>query len=138
MITTGNGRSNGGWLGLVPLPLLAFGLIPGPREMLLVLLVALVLYGRSGVRVLQTDRSGRPVSPWVRLLRRAFSPVPAHSRRRKAEQAAAAARARSTAIEEPAPSAHGRFFWALTLIAAVAVASWIATRAAMHFAALPR
>ena len=140
MITTGNARSNGGWLGLVPLPLLAFGLIPGPREILLIMLVALVLYGRSGVRVLQTDRSGRPVSPWVRLLRRLFSPVPAHSRRRKAEQAAAAARskARSTAIEEPVPSSHGRFFWALALIAAVAVASWIATRAAMHFAALPR
>jgi len=128
MTTTGSGRGDGGWLGLVPLPLLAFGLIPGPREIVLVILVAMVLYGRSGVRVLQAGRSGRPVSPWVRLLRRAFSPVPAHGRRR---------RAAATATAESAPDAHERFFWALVLIAAVAVAAWIVTRAVMHGAALP-
>ena len=73
MITTGSSGSVDGWLGLVPMPLVAFGLIPGPREIVVVILVALVLYGRSGVRVLQDERAGRPVSPWVRLLRRAFS-----------------------------------------------------------------
>jgi hypothetical protein len=126
MITTGSGGSVGGWLGLVPMPLLAFGLIPGPRELIVVILVALVLYGRSGVRVLQDERAGRPVSPWVRVLRRAFSPVPAH-RRRKAAAAA-----------DPPSHTSGRFFWALALIAAVAVAAWITTRAVIHGTALPR
>ena len=131
MITTGSSGSVDGWLGLVPMPLVAFGLIPGPREIVVVILVALVLYGRSGVRVLQDERAGRPVSPWVRLLRRAFSPVPAHRRRK-------AAAARAAAGADPPSRSSGRFFWALALIAAVAVAAWITTRAVMHSTALPR
>lgn len=119
----------GGWPGLAPVPLLAFGLIPGPRELILVILVALVLYGRSGVRVLESSRRGKPVSPWVRMLRAAVSPTPAHRRK------AAAARA-GTAQAPPRKPGQGRLFWAFTLIAAVAVAAWIAARVVMHASTL--
>lgn len=106
------GPSVGGWLSVF-----AIGLVPGPRELVLVIIVALVLYGRSGVRVIQAARSGRPVSPWVKLVRTAF--LPSRSRQ-----------------SPPRPArGQGRFFWALALIAAVGVAAWVAARAVMHAAA---
>jgi hypothetical protein len=123
-----------GWLGvgfgLMPVPLLAVGLIPGPRELLLVIVVALVLYGRSGTRVLIGSQQGRPPSLGVRLLRRVLGlPVNPKPRRR-----AGAASDAAVTVAAP-PTMPGRLFWALTLIAAVAVAALVATHVIVHHAA---
>jgi len=95
------------WLGA---PVFAFG-IPGLKEIVLVGLVALALYGRNGSRLLMATRYGRSLQPWMRLV----GVVP---------------RARPTphASTRPAPRRRGRLFWALTLMAAAAVAAWVATR----------
>jgi hypothetical protein len=110
---------------LYGLPLLAFGLIPGPRELFLVVVVALVLYGRSGSRVLIASRRGQPPSPGVRMLRRVLG-LPVDPRPRRG----------ATPRAEPAATTGGssRLFWALTLIAAVAVAALVVTRALIHSA----
>lgn len=84
-------------------------LIPGPRELVLVAMVALALYGRSGARLLQTTRYGRSIAPWVNLVR-------PPSARRKATSKVATARPR-----------RGRLFWTLALTFAAAAAAWIAT-----------
>jgi hypothetical protein len=92
----------------------AFFGIPGLREIVLVAVVSLLLYGRSG---LQVARRGRGWQRWL-------SPV--------RQTSAAAARDRAGA--NPPPSRAGsrwgdRVFWSLTLIAATAVAAWVVTRA---------
>jgi hypothetical protein len=129
-----NGQGLGGfesWLG----PTLAFGffLIPGPRELILVVLVAMALYGRLGSRLLMSTRYGRVVGPWLRLAQSSFGttakPAPTRS-------------AKAAAVADPqprAPGRQGRLFWALALTAAVAVAAWVATRMVIHNSAgLPR
>lgn len=108
------GPSSSVWL-----PVFAFGLVPGPRELVLVIIVALVLYGRSGVRVIQAARSGQPMNPWLKLVRTALVPSRSGQSRPQARPA----------------RGQGRFFWALALIAAVGVAAWVAARAVMHAAA---
>jgi hypothetical protein len=92
--------------------LLGFG-IPGFREIVLVALVALALYGKTGTRLLMTTRYGRMLSPWVNLAR------PAVSETRKPSNSP---RPGSTSKR------RGRLFWALALTAAAAVAAWVATR----------
>ncbi len=44
-------------------------LIPGLREVVLVAIVALVLYGRGGHRLLMATKYGRSAAPWLRLVR---------------------------------------------------------------------
>jgi hypothetical protein len=135
-----NGQGFGGfesWLG----PTLAFGffLIPGPRELVLVVVVAMALYGKFGSRLLMSTRYGRMVGPWIRLAQSSFGttakPAPTRS-------------ARAAAVDDPqirprpephTPGRQGRLFWALALTAAVAVAAWVATRMVIHNSAgLPR
>ena len=92
--------------------LLGFG-IPGTREVILVALVALALYGRAGSQILLSTRHAKVLPWWVRLIR----PTTTHSRRR-------------AATAEPPKSAwwpRGRLFWALAMAFAAAVAAWVAT-----------
>ena len=94
-------------LGLV----LGFG-IPGLREIVLVGLVALVLYGRGGSRLLMATREGRSLSPWLNLVR---LPSAAKGRQNSARLAASKRR-------------HGRWYWGLVIIASVVLAALVATR----------
>lgn len=87
---------------------LGFG-IPGLREIVLVALVALALYGRTGSRLLMTTRHGRMLSPWLNLARARVAEPPKRTPARPNR-------------------AGGRLFWALALTASVAVAAWVATR----------
>ena len=97
--------------------LVAFG-IPGAREIVLVALVALALYGRAGSQVLMATRHARVLPWWVRLLR----PTTAHSRER----------ASPSKIAKPLSKPRGRLFWALALAFAAAVAAWVATSVVIH------
>jgi hypothetical protein len=83
--------------------------IPGLRQLALMALVFLVLYGRSG---LQAARRGGGLPPWL-------SPVirrPAPSGVRAQAEAEAAARR------------GDRLFWFLVIVASTAVAAWVVTR----------
>jgi hypothetical protein len=84
----------------------AFLGLPGLREIALVVLVALVLYGRSGLRSTQYVRAPRL---WLAACRRPVSP-PTPGRP-----------ARGSKLED-------RAFWVLAITAATAVAAWIVTR----------
>ena len=90
-------------------PLLAF-LIPGVREVVLVALVALALYGRTGSRLLLRTRYGRLLGPVL-----ARVPARAPANKPKAPKAI--------------PRRRGRWFWAFALTLAAAVAAWVATQA---------
>jgi hypothetical protein len=90
------------------------GGLPGLREMALLAVVVLVLYGRSG---LQVARRGGGLLPWW------LSPV-----RRTPPSAV---RGRRPAEPPPAPALswrRDRLFWFLAIIAATAVGAWIVTR----------
>ena len=91
---------------------LAFLMMLGFKEIILIAGVVLALYGRGGARLLKTTRYGRSIDPWVNLVRvrpRAGGPTrPAPA---------------------PAPSwRQGRVFWALVVIAAATAAAWVVTR----------
>jgi len=94
----------------------AFLGIPGMREIVLVALVTLVLYGRSG---LQMARRGHGLPPWLSPFIRRTGPGPS------------ATRGRTNANPSPSPGISrwgDRVFWVLAIIAATAVASWVVTR----------
>jgi len=80
---------------------------PGIRELLVVAVVTLVLYGRSGVQTgLKRTRYGRVLAPFFRPTPQ--RPVPAQSKKR---------------------SRWGdRWFLLLTITAAAAAAAWVVTR----------
>jgi hypothetical protein len=89
--------------------------VPGLKQIALVALVVLVLYGRSG---LQVARRGGGLPPWL-------SPV-----RRTAASAARSrthARSQATATAE-SPWRGDRLFWFLAIIAATGVGAWVVTR----------
>jgi len=95
-----------------PGPVWAFLGLPGLREILVVAVVTLVLYGRSG---LMMHRRFQVLRPWLSPARREQSktrPTPA---------------SRGVCVG-PHPGLGDRLFWALALTAAAAVAAWIATR----------
>jgi hypothetical protein len=84
----------------------------GFKEIIVLGLLALALYGRSGLQK----------HPYVRLLR-----PWAETSRRTAAKATAATAARAT--PKPARSAWEiRIFWFLAIVAGSAVAAWIVTR----------
>jgi hypothetical protein len=87
--------------------------VPGLKQIALVALVVLVLYGRSG---LQVARRGGGLPPWLSPIRRT---------------AASAARDRTQA-GSPAPAESpwrgDRLFWFLAIIAATGVGAWVVTR----------
>jgi hypothetical protein len=97
----------------------------GIRELFIVALVALALYGRSGV--LKSERF-QSIWPWVAPVRR-----PSASARRGRSGPAAATHAQ--ADSEPRRGRVPRFvlqgnrlYWFLTILAATAIAAWIVTR----------
>jgi hypothetical protein len=93
----------------------------GLRELALVAIVVLALYGRSGV---VRSRQFQTIWPWISPARR-----PVAGRR-------SSARRDSSAVDESEPPrAAGffrlegnRLFWVLTILAATAVAAWVVTR----------
>lgn len=97
-------------------PVLAFG-VPGIGE-LAVILIALAFYGRSGSRLLMGTRYGRFLKPWKHVAQAVpRNPGPP---------------GRGGTASPPAPAVRpwqqDRWFWALALTAAAAVAAWVATR----------
>jgi hypothetical protein len=101
---------------------LAFG-IPGPREVGLIVLVVLALYGRSGTRLLMATRYGRSLQPWLRLVG-VGERSPAGSR-----PGASVDRPRAGSLSRsPSWLGQGRWFWAFALAFAALAAAWVATR----------
>jgi hypothetical protein len=97
-------------------PILLGFLIPGLKELILVALVALALYGRTGSRLLRATPYGRSIEPWLGLIRTGVS-------------------ARSGTRSQQSPTKkrrRGRWFWVAAAMAAVAAAAWVATRIAIH------
>jgi len=89
--------------------------IPGVREIALVALVTLVLYGRAGLQVARR-RGGLP--GWLMpVVRRTAPPGRSPGSARPA-----------TALETAAARRRDRVFWFLAIVAAAAVAAWIVTR----------
>ncbi len=93
-----------------PGPVWAFLGIPGLREILVVAVVSLLLYGRSGLLM---HRQFQAIRPWLAPARRE-PPRPTPARRGVGVSVGA--------------GLGDRVFWALALTAAAAVAAWIATR----------
>jgi len=90
------------------------GGLPGLREIALLTLVVLVLYGRTGLQVARRG-GGLGLPPWL-------SPV----RRTAATAARVGVRPRSSTA---AASRRGdRLFWFLAIVAATAVGAWVVTR----------
>jgi hypothetical protein len=90
--------------------------IPGVREIVLVALVTLVLYGRTGLQVARR-RGGLPgwLMPVVRRTSPPGRPGPAPA-------------PPATALGMAAARRRDRLFWFLAIVAAAAVAAWIVTR----------
>ncbi len=91
----------------------------GLKEIVMIGLIALALYGRGGSRLIRATKYGRTIDPWLNLVRvrpRAQDPRRGH------------ATVPPPAPPPPAPRRQGRVFWALALTAAAAVAAWVATR----------
>jgi hypothetical protein len=84
----------------------------GLRELVLIALVTLVLYGRSGV--LKSERA-QTVLPWVSPVRR--RPRPGGPSKQVRSRVAGAFLTRGN-----------KLFWALTILAATAVGAWVVTR----------
>jgi hypothetical protein len=101
----------------LPLPVSLGFLVPGLKEVVLVALVALALYGRSGTRLLRMTPYGRSIEPWLRLVR---PPSQARARRQGGGPAPKTRRPR------------GAWFWALALTVGAAAVAWIATRVAVY------
>jgi hypothetical protein len=93
----------------------------GLRELALVAVVVVVLYGRSGVI---KSRQFQTIWPWISPARR-----PGQGRRMAADRGAPAVGA--TQPSRPAGLFRlegNRLFWLLTILAATAVAAWVVTR----------
>jgi hypothetical protein len=91
----------------------------GLRELLLIGMVVLVLYGRSGVL---KGRQAQTILPWL-------SPVRRTSSRRAPPGTSSAAAPKTTSRITGAFLVRGnRLYWFLTILAATAVAAWIITR----------
>jgi sec-independent protein translocase protein TatA len=99
----------------------------GLRELLLVAVVALVLYGRSGVL---KSRQAQTILPWISPRRRTVGP----QGQARPRQAAANAKIASS---KPFLLRGNRLYWFLTILAATAVAALILTRAMIVGAASP-
>jgi hypothetical protein len=99
----------------------------GLREMVLVALVVVVLYGRSGVL---KSRQFQTIRPWISPARRTMG-------KSRAARASAESRARPTrdTVGDKSPRVTrsfllkgNRLYWFLTILAATAVAAWVITR----------
>jgi len=86
----------------------------GLKELVLIALVTLVLYGRSGV--LKSERA-QSLLPWVSPVRRRPRPGPPPKAKGVRSRIAGAFLTRGN-----------KLYWALTILAATAVGAWIITR----------
>jgi hypothetical protein len=95
----------------------------GLKELALVAVVVLVLYGRTGV---VKSRQFQTILPWISPLRRPRGNMGTGNspRARSANTSAAAVLPRP----KPFLLRGNRLFWFLTILAATAVAAWIVTR----------
>jgi len=95
------------------------GGLPGSREVALLVVVALVLYGRSGLQVV---RRGQGLPPWLLPVRRTAP---------SATRANTRAHTNTNANATPAAGSSlrgDRVFWFLAILAATAIAAWIVPR----------
>jgi len=102
----------------------------GLRELALVAVVVLVLYGRSGV---VKSRQFQTIWPWISPLRRKTGrrgtrPSALSSQESAATAATAATEAKPMRGPMPALLQGNRLYWFLTILAATAVAAWVVTR----------
>jgi hypothetical protein len=101
----------------------------GLKELILLALMVLVLYGRSGVL---KSRQFRTIWPWISPMRR---PVSRNMSSRAAVLAQTFAGAAGDSTSQPNRSKRtlfslegNRLFWFVTILAATAVAAWIITK----------
>ena len=90
----------------------------GLRELLIIGMVVLVLYGRTGVL---KSRQAKTIMPWLSPVRRTTRRVPPGS-------PAAAAPGRPSRIPGAFLTRGNRFYWFVTILAATAVAALIIAR----------
>ena len=102
----------------------------GLKELILLALVVLVLYGRSGVL---KSRQFRAIWPWISPVRR---PASRNVSARAAVLAQTLAGAAGDSTSQPSRPKRkllsldgNRLFWFVTILAATAVAAWIITKA---------
>jgi hypothetical protein len=95
----------------------------GLRELLIIGMVVLVLYGRSGV--FQSQRA-RTILPWLSPLRR--TPARGGPAGRAGSARAASAIPRRSRVPGAFLVRGQRIYWFLTILAATAVAAWVVTR----------
>ncbi len=96
----------------------------GLRELLLIGMVVLVLYGRSGVL---KGRRAQKVLPWLSPVRRTTARKASSARPRPGDGSSA-----TPSLTSNVPGVFllrgDRLYWFLTILAATAVAAWIITR----------
>jgi hypothetical protein len=99
----------------------------GIRELALIALVVLVLYGRSGV---VKSRQFQTIWPWISPSRRKVvrSESSRASARSRAQPIWAASGSTSPGGTKPFLLQGNRLYWFLTILAATAVAAWVITR----------
>src|SRR5271165_2748662 len=90
----------------------------GLRELLIIGMVVLVLYGRTGVL---KSRQAKTIMPWL-------SPVRRTTRRPNPEPRSAAVSGRTARISGAFLTRGNRFYWFVTILAATAVAALIIAR----------
>ena len=95
----------------------------GLKEIALVAVVVLVLYGRTGV---VKSRQFQTILPWISPLRRARGKSGTMNSLRA--RSASADSAITLPRAKPFLLRGNRLFWFLTILAATAVAAWIVTR----------
>jgi hypothetical protein len=98
----------------------------GLRELALVALVVLVLYGRSGV---VKSRQFQTILPWISPTRRnvARSQSSRAAAVSRAQPVSTDARSQKTRAIKPPLLKGNRLFWFMTVLAATAVAAWVIT-----------
>ena len=97
----------------------------GLKELVLLALVVLALYGRSGV---VKSRQFQTIWPWIAPVRRTTPRRPAGLRAAAATQAADASSTPARGSPRRLRLEENRVFWFLTIVAATAVAVWIVAR----------
>ena len=97
----------------------------GLRELLLIGMVFLVLYGRSGV--LKGQRAQK-VLPWLSPVRRATARKGASARSRSGGESSSTTARLTSNVPGSFLIRGDRLYWFLTILAATAVAAWIITR----------
>ena len=97
----------------------------GLKELVLLALVVLALYGRSGV---VKSRQFQTIWPWIAPVRRTNPRRPAGLRTASAAQAADPSSTPARGSSRRLRLEENRVFWFLTIVAATGVAAWIVTR----------